>query len=118
MPIASFAANRAIYGNFCHAAKMRSMATVTMNISLTEDLKSFVDARIKARGYSSASEYVRDLIRRDQERLAEARFKTLIGDGLASDPAGDWTDLRSQFLADSNVKTNASATSPQRLDKK
>lgn len=52
------------------------MTTVTMNISLTEDLKFFVDARIKARGYSSASEYVRDLIRRDQERLTEERFKS------------------------------------------
>jgi antitoxin ParD1/3/4 len=40
------------------------MTTVTMNISLTEDLKSFVDSRIKARGYSSGSEYMRDLVRR------------------------------------------------------
>lgn len=38
-----------------------------MNISLTEDLKSFVDARVKARSYSSYSEYVRDLVRRDEE---------------------------------------------------
>jgi putative addiction module CopG family antidote len=74
-----------IYANFCHYAKMQAMTTVTMNISLTEDLKFFVDARIKARGYSSASEYMRDLIRRDQERLAEDRFKTLIGEGVAQD---------------------------------
>ena len=54
------------------------MTTVTMNISLTEDLKSFVDGRIKARGYSSTSEYVRDLVRRDEERAKEERFKALI----------------------------------------
>ena len=60
------------------------MTTVTMNISLTEDLKSFVDARIKSRGYSSVSEYMRDLVRRDEERLVEERFHQLIEEGLAS----------------------------------
>jgi antitoxin ParD1/3/4 len=60
------------------------MSTVTMNISLTNDLKSFVDTRIARRGYSSASEYVRDLIRRDEERASEERFKSLIEEGLNS----------------------------------
>jgi antitoxin ParD1/3/4 len=55
-----------------------------MNISLTGDLKSFVDTRIAKRGYSSASEYMRDLIRRDEERASEERFKSLIEDGLDS----------------------------------
>lgn len=55
-----------------------------MNISLTNDLKSFVDTRIARRGYSSASEYVRDLIRRDEERASEERFKSLIEEGLNS----------------------------------
>jgi antitoxin ParD1/3/4 len=94
------------------------MTTVTMNISLTEDLKSFVDARIKARGYSSASEYMRDLVRRDQERLVEERFKASIGEGAASGHAGDWSDLREQFLADSNAKASSSASSPKQFDKK
>jgi antitoxin ParD1/3/4 len=34
------------------------MSTVTMNISVTEDLKSFVDARMQAKGFSSVSEYM------------------------------------------------------------
>jgi antitoxin ParD1/3/4 len=80
------------------------MTTVTMNISLTEDLKSFVDSRIKARGYSSASEYMRDLVRRDEERQAEERLKALIEEGIASGPAGEWKDLRAGFLAASGVK--------------
>ena len=58
------------------------MTTVTMNISLTEDLKSFVDGRIKARGYSSTSEYMRDLVRRDEEKAFEERFTALIDEGL------------------------------------
>jgi antitoxin ParD1/3/4 len=80
------------------------MTTVTMNISLTEDLKSFVDSRIKARGYSSASEYMRDLVRRDEERQAEERLKALIEEGIASGPAGEWKDLRAGFLAGSGVQ--------------
>ena len=76
------------------------MSTVTMNISLTEDLKAFVDARIKARGYSSASEYVRDLVRRDEERAAEERFKALIQEGLDSpiDPRS-WEEHRAALQA-------------------
>lgn len=76
------------------------MSTVTMNISLTDDLKAFVDARIKARGYSSASEYVRDLVRRDEERAAEERFKALIQEGLDSpiDPRS-WEEHRAELQA-------------------
>lgn len=55
-----------------------------MNISLTDDLKAFVDSRIKARGYSSASEYMRDLVRRDEERASEERFNRLIEEGMES----------------------------------
>ncbi len=55
-----------------------------MNISLTEDLKAFVDTRVKSRGYSSSSEYVRDLLRRDEEKLKEEHFQKLIQDGLES----------------------------------
>jgi antitoxin ParD1/3/4 len=85
------------------------MTTVTMNISLNNDLKSFVDTRIAKRGYSSASEYVRDLIRRDEEKAAEERLKALIEEGIASGPAGNWNDLRTQFLSDSGVSTARSA---------
>lgn len=74
------------------------MTTVTMNISLTEDLKSFVDGRIKARGYSSTSEYMRDLVRRDEERAGEERFKALIQAGLDSGPdPRSWDELREQW---------------------
>lgn len=41
----------------------------TMNISLPEALKSFVDDQVAQRGYGTSSEYVRELIRRDQDRL-------------------------------------------------
>lgn len=55
----------------------------TMNISLPESLKDFVDRQVSARGYGTSSEYVRELIRRDQERL---ELKTLLLVGAASAP--------------------------------
>ena len=82
-----------------------------MNISLTDDLKAFVDGRIKARGYSSASEYMRDLVRRDEERASEERFKALIQEGLDSGPdPRSWDELREEWTgrieAARSAKTN------------
>lgn len=72
-----------------------------MNISLTDDLKAFVDSRIKARGYSSASEYVRDLVRRDEERASEERFKALIQEGLDSPlDAKPWEEVRAELFSE------------------
>lgn len=55
----------------------------TMNISLPEALKAFVDEQVTARGYSTSSEYVRELIRKDQEVL---RLRSLLLEGAASPP--------------------------------
>ncbi len=57
----------------------------TMNVSLPDELKDFVDDRVDQSGYGSTSEYVRDLIRRDRERQ---HLRQLIVDGLESEPAG------------------------------
>ena len=40
-----------------------------MNISLPDSLKSFVDEQVSRRGFGTSSEYVRELIRKDQDRL-------------------------------------------------
>ena len=56
----------------------------TMNISLPEALKSFVDEQVSLRGYSTSSEYVRELIRKDQDRQ---RLRRLLLEGAASAPA-------------------------------
>jgi antitoxin ParD1/3/4 len=40
----------------------------TMNVSLPDDLKAFIDHQVGREGYGSTSEYVRDLIRREQDR--------------------------------------------------
>jgi antitoxin ParD1/3/4 len=50
----------------------------TMNISLPESLKTFVDQQIDARGFGTSSEYVRELIRKDQD-LQNVRNLLLAG---------------------------------------
>jgi antitoxin ParD1/3/4 len=54
----------------------------SMNISLPEPLKEFVDGPIAAGRYSSVSEYVREFIRADEKRKAEERLETLLLGGL------------------------------------
>ena len=56
----------------------------TMNIALPESMKHFVQERVTEGGYSSVSEYVRDLIRADQKRKAEERIDALLLEGLDS----------------------------------
>ena len=56
----------------------------TMNISLPDTLKSFVDEQVSQRGYGTSSEYVRELIRRDQDRM---QLRRLLLAGTASAPA-------------------------------
>ena len=56
----------------------------TMNISLPDTLKSFVDEQVSQRGYGTSSEYVRELIRRDQDRL---RLRNLLLAGASSAPS-------------------------------
>lgn len=59
----------------------------TMNVSLPETLKDFVDTQVQRRGYSTSSEYIRDLIRNDQLQQVEQRLATLLLQGLESGPA-------------------------------
>jgi antitoxin ParD1/3/4 len=58
----------------------------TMNISLPDLLREFVDQQVANRGYGTSSEYVRELIRRDQERL---QLRALLVEGAASPLAGE-----------------------------
>lgn len=55
----------------------------TMNISLPDSLKAFVDEQVSQRGYGTSSEYVRELIRRDQDRL---QLRNLLLAGALSAP--------------------------------
>lgn len=57
----------------------------TMNVSLPDAMKSWVEAQTEDGRYGNASDYVRDLIRRDQERTkAISELQALIDEGMAS----------------------------------
>lgn len=78
--------------------------TTTMNISLPVEMKSFVDEQIAKGGYSSVSEYMRDLLRDAQKKAARERLETLLLEGIDSGESTpmteeDWADIRRQGLA-------------------
>ena len=57
----------------------------TMNVSLPDSMKQWVESQAKDGRYSNASDYVRDLIRRDQEQAAKiAQLQQRVTEGLAS----------------------------------
>ena len=75
----------------------------TMNVSLPDDLKGFVDAQVSGGDYGSTSEYVRELIRRDRDRRA---LRAALLEGARSSVVGDadaeyFASLRDRARADS-----------------
>lgn len=60
------------------------MSSNTMSFALPEALRSYVDHRVRSGQYGNTSEYLRELIRRDQEEQAKKRLRELIEDGLNS----------------------------------
>jgi len=75
----------------------------TMNISLPDLLKAFVDKQITQGRYSSASEYVRELIREDEKRKAGGQLEALLLEGIQSEQTPltrqDWADIRREAMA-------------------
>ncbi|WFP63051.1 type II toxin-antitoxin system ParD family antitoxin [Mesorhizobium sp. WSM4904] len=61
----------------------------TMNISLPDSLKHYVDQQVADRGYGTSSEYVRELIRHDQDRQ---RLRRLLLEGASSAPGAPVDD--------------------------
>jgi len=85
----------------------------TMNIYLPESLKAFVDEQVGQRGYGTSSEYVRELIRRDQDRL---QLRKVLLAGASSAPtvpvdAAYFDGLRERVRRDGNLtgKTHSKA---------
>lgn len=69
----------------------------TMNVSLPDSLKDFVAQQVSERGYGNSSEFVRDLIRREQAR---ARLRELVVDGMSSGPGSELDDAYLERLRD------------------
>ena len=77
---------------------MPGMSSNTMSFALPEAMRSYIDQRVRSGQYGNASEYLRELIRRDQEEQARKRLRELIEEGLASGPARALTPARAAQL--------------------
>lgn len=68
-----------------------------MSFALPEAMREYIDERVRSGSYGNTSEYLRELIRRDQEDQARRRLRDLITEGLAS---GEGRELSDDLIAD------------------
>lgn len=66
----------------------------SINISVPQQMRDWVEAQIAAGRYGNVSEYLRDLIRKDQTDAAQRRLEQLLLEGLES---GDPTAISPEF---------------------
>lgn len=73
----------------------------SLTLSLTEELRRFVDSQAGERGvYSTPSEYVRDVIRRDRERMLDGEAGQRIMSGVKDLVAGNFVETdRDELLS-------------------
>ena len=86
------------------------MGMTSLNISLPQSLKEFVETQVQQNGFSTPSEYIRNLVRDDQKRRAEERLEALLLEGLSSgEPieitAEYWEKKRTQLIERHNKTT-------------
>jgi len=84
----------------------------TMNISLPEPMKQFIEEQVSSGGYSSVSEYIRALVREDQKQKAQERLEALLLEGLESGKPIDmadeeWDEIRREGLARLKARKSA-----------
>ena len=68
--------------------------TSSMNISLPESMRAFIEEQVKQKGYNTASEYIRYLIHQEQENIESNRLETLLLEGLDS---GDQIEISEEW---------------------
>ncbi|MBE9055202.1 type II toxin-antitoxin system ParD family antitoxin [Sphaerospermopsis sp. LEGE 08334] len=71
----------------------------SINISLPDTMRAYVEELVAQGGYSSVSEYFRELVRQDQKQRAKEQLQTMLLEGLNSGEATemtaqDWEDIR------------------------
>jgi antitoxin ParD1/3/4 len=78
-----------------------------MSFALPESMREYIDARVRSGEYGNTSEYLRDLIRRDQQDQAARRLRQLITEGLESGPPRPLTRRRIADLRHRALTTDA-----------
>ncbi len=64
----------------------------TLNISLPESMRAFINEQVAKGGYSTASEYISHLIRQDQKRAEQIKLEAMVLEGLDSGEPIEVTD--------------------------
>jgi len=74
----------------------------TVNISLPDELRAFIEEQMAREGYASASEYIRDLIREAQRRNAKRELEVNLTEGLQGPSTKmtrkDWQSIEREAL--------------------
>ena len=72
----------------------------TMNISLPESLRNWVEEQVEKGGYGSASEFIREVLRKARKRAEREELQELLMEGLRSEPVtmtdADWEALKAR----------------------
>jgi antitoxin ParD1/3/4 len=79
------------------------MGMTSLNVSLPTALKQYVERQVEAGGYSTPSEYVRDLVRNDAKRRAEEKLSAMLDEALKAETmvadAAYWKRGRRELVA-------------------
>jgi antitoxin ParD1/3/4 len=104
-------------GDYLHILKINEgwckllvMSLASLNISLPQTLNDYVEAQVRAGGYSTPSEYLRELLRQDQKQRAEEKLEALLLEGLNSGEPIEitpeyWENKRRQLIERYSNKT-------------
>jgi antitoxin ParD1/3/4 len=76
----------------------------TLNISLPDAMKTFVEERVRKGMYASASDYIRTLVREDQKRQAEEELEAKL---LAALDSGDFREATPELFEQLRSRVHA-----------
>jgi len=84
----------------------------SLTVTLPADMKEFVEGEARAAGFATADEYVRAVLRNEQQRKAREKIDGLLLEGVHSGPASpmtpqDWDEIRSE-VRERHAKRNGS----------
>ena len=74
---------------------------VDLNVSVSEDVREWIEEQVRAGRYANAGDYVRELIQRERQQQARKHVEDLIREGIESGPAtpltqDDWDSIRAE----------------------
>jgi antitoxin ParD1/3/4 len=103
----------AIYAKLDRLMLSGGATMTTLNISLPDQMRAFIDSQVNRGLYSTASDYIRDLIRDDQKRRDQEKLETLLLDALEEGGSQEVTPEffeRLRVRARQAIKTKESGT--------